>query len=50
MATDAATSSPLRTFAEDYGLLVVAALFAVLGVAGPALFVFGYEPYARTLL
>ena len=49
MATDT-TRGPVRTFAEDYGLLVVAALFAVLGVAGIALYVFGDTSYAETLL
>ncbi|WP_276273491.1 DedA family protein [Haloarcula litorea] len=51
MATDTADArGPLRTFAEDYGLLVVAALFALLGVAGIALYVFGDTAYAETLL
>ncbi|WP_135303563.1 DedA family protein [Haloarcula amylovorans] len=52
MATDAsdATRSPVRTFAEDYGLLVVAACFAILGVAGIALYVFGDAAYAEALL
>ena len=49
MATDTARG-PVRTFAEDYGLLVVAALFALLGVAGVALYVFGDTSYARQLL
>lgn len=48
--SNAPSSSPLRTFARDYGLLVVAALFALLGVAGVALYVFGDTSYARTLL
>jgi len=42
--------SPLGVFAEDYGLLVVAGLFAVLGVAGIALYVFGDTSYAQSLL
>jgi membrane protein DedA with SNARE-associated domain len=53
MATDASEATargPVRTFAEDYGLLVVAGLFAVLGLAGVALYVFGDTAYARTLL
>ena len=53
MATDASgtsTRGPLRTFAEDYGLLVVAALFAVLGVAGIALYLVGDRSYAEALL
>ena len=49
MATDTARG-PVRTFAEDYGMLVVAALFALLGVAGVALYVFGDTSYARQLL
>jgi membrane protein DedA with SNARE-associated domain len=49
MATDT-TRGPVRTFAEDYGLLMVAALFAVLGVAGIALYIFGDTSYAETLL
>ena len=41
MASDgpAATTSPVRAVAEDYGLPVVAGLFALLGVAGIALYV-----------
>ena len=51
MATDAnAARGPVRTFAEDYGLLVVAACFAALGVAGIALYVFGDAAYAEALL
>jgi membrane protein DedA with SNARE-associated domain len=50
MATDATTRGPLRTFAEDYGLLVVAGLFALLGVAGIALYVVGDTSYAERLL
>ncbi|WP_254279516.1 DedA family protein [Haloarcula marina] len=51
MATDAADArGPVRTFAEDYGLLVVAGLFALLGVAGIALYVFGDTAYAEALL
>ncbi|MBV0925711.1 VTT domain-containing protein [Halomicroarcula limicola] len=51
MATDAtAARGPVRTFAEDYGLLVVAACFALLGVAGIALYVFGDAAYAEALL
>ncbi|MBX0303984.1 DedA family protein [Haloarcula salinisoli] len=46
----ATTRSPVRVFAEDYGLLVVAGLFAVLGVAGAALYVFGDTSYAQSLL
>ncbi len=46
----ATTRSPARVFAEDYGLLVVAGLFAVLGVAGIALYVFGDTSYAQSLL
>ena len=46
----ATTRSPVRVFAEDYGLLVVAGLFAVLGVAGIALYVFGDTSYAQSLL
>lgn len=48
--SDATTRGPVRTFAEDYGLLVVAALFALLGVAGIALYVVGDTSYAETLL
>jgi len=50
MATDTPTRGPVRTFAEDYGLLVVAGLFAVLGVAGIALYVVGDTSYAEALL
>ena len=42
--------SRARVFAEDYGLLVVAAFFALLGVVGVALWVFGDTAYARTLV
>lgn len=42
--------SRLRVFAEDYGLLVVAGVFAALGVAGIALWVFGDTAYARELV
>jgi len=49
--TPAATArGPLSVFVEDYGLLVVAGLFAVLGVAGIALYVFGDTGYAQSLL
>jgi len=37
-------------FAEDYGLLVVAGLFALLGAAGIALYVVGDTGYAEALL
>jgi len=50
MSAQAAERGPVRTFAEDYGLLVVAGLFALLGVAGIALYVFGDRAFARTLL
>ncbi len=50
MAADATSRGPVRVFAEDYGLLVVAGLFALLGVAGIALYVFGDTSYAETLL
>jgi len=53
MASDspaATTRGPVRVFAEDYGLLVVAGLFAALGVAGIALYVFGDTGYAQSLL
>ena len=53
MATDASeatTRGPVRTFAEDYGLLVVAGLFAALGVAGIVLYVVGDTSYAEQLL
>ncbi|WP_324664930.1 DedA family protein [Haloarcula sediminis] len=46
----AADATSVRVFAEDYGLLVVAGLFALLGVAGIALYVFGDASYAETLL
>ena len=49
-SSDATARGPVRTFAEDYGLLLVAGLFAALGVAGIALYVFGDTEYARTLL
>jgi len=47
---EATARSPVRVFAEDYGLLAVAGLFAVLGVAGIALYVFGDTSYAQSLL
>jgi membrane protein DedA with SNARE-associated domain len=50
MASTESVRSRARLFAEDYGLLVVAALFALLGVAGIALWVFGDTAYARQLL
>ncbi|MFC6756630.1 MULTISPECIES: DedA family protein [Haloarcula] len=46
----ATSRSPVSVFVEDYGLLVVAGLFAVLGVAGIALYVFGDTSYAQSLL
>jgi len=46
----ATARSPVRVFAEDYGLVVVAGLFAALGVAGIALYVFGDTSDAETLL
>ena len=42
--------SRLRVFAEDYGLLVVAATFFVLAVAGGVLFVVGDKQLARSLI
>lgn len=50
MASPQSSHSRLQIFAEDYGLLVVAATFALLGVAGIALWVFGDTAYARTLV
>jgi len=50
MASTQSSRSRLRVFAEDYGLLVVAGTFALLGVAGIALWVFGDTEYARTLV
>ena len=47
---EAPARSPVRVFAEDYGLLAVAGLFAVLGAAGIALYVFGDTSYAQSLL
>ena len=49
-ASEAATRGPVRTFFEDYGLLVVAGLFAALGVAGIALYIVGDRSYAEMLL
>jgi membrane protein DedA with SNARE-associated domain len=40
----------LRVFAEDYGLLVVAATFLLLAVTGAVLFVVGDEQFARQLI
>ncbi|WP_256295994.1 DedA family protein [Haloarchaeobius salinus] len=48
--TDADERSRLRTFAEDYGLLVVAGTFFLAGIAGIALFVWGDEALARSLI
>ena len=42
--------SRFRTWAEDYGLLVVALSFVVLAIAGIALFVVGDEQLARELI
>jgi membrane protein DedA with SNARE-associated domain len=42
--------SRLRAFVEDYGLLVIAATFLLLGVAGVVLFVVGDEQFARELI
>jgi len=51
MATPPSTDrSQLRTFAEDYGLVVVALAFFALAVAGVALFVFGDAALARRLI
>ncbi len=50
MATESPGRSPLRTFLEDYGLLVVAGGFVVLALAGVALFVVGDEAFARRLI
>ena len=49
MATDRAGPT-VRRLATDYGLLVVAGLFAVLGVAGVALYFVGDTAYAERLL
>ncbi len=49
MATDRARPTG-RRLAADYGLLVVAGLFAVLGVAGVALYFVGDTAYAERLL
>jgi len=50
MASLEPSRSSLRTFAEDYGLLVVAASFVLLAVAGVALFLIGDEQFARDLI
>ncbi|WP_226011326.1 DedA family protein [Halomicrobium salinisoli] len=50
MASLEPSRSSLRTFAEDYGLLVVAGTFVLLAVAGVALFLIGDEQYARRLI
>ena len=47
---ETSTRSRFRTWAEDYGLLVVALSFVVLAVAGVALFVVGDEQLARDLI
>jgi membrane protein DedA with SNARE-associated domain len=44
------TRARFRTWAEDYGLLVVALSFVVLAIAGIALFVVGDEQLARELI
>lgn len=50
MASLESDRSRARTFAEDYGLLVVAGTFFLLAVAGVTLFVFGDEEFARQLI
>ena len=50
MAVESPDRSRLRSFAEDYGLLVVAGTFFLLAVAGVVLFVFGDEELARELI
>ncbi|MEF8853426.1 MAG: VTT domain-containing protein [Haloarculaceae archaeon] len=50
MATESPPRSVLRTFAEDYGLLVVAATFLALAAAGIYLFAFGDSALARELI
>lgn len=50
MAPETTARSPVRAVAEDYGLLVVAGLFALLGVAGIGLYVFGDTSDAAALL
>ncbi len=42
--------SRVRTFVEDYGLLVVAGTFLLLAVAGGILFLFGDQEFARSLI
>jgi membrane protein DedA with SNARE-associated domain len=49
-ASEPSTRGTVKTVAKDYGLLVVAGLFAALGVAGVALYVFGDTSYAESLL
>ncbi|MDS0260139.1 VTT domain-containing protein [Haloarcula sp. S1CR25-12] len=49
-APEPSARGAVRALAEDYGLLVVAALFAVLGVAGIALYAFGDAGDAESLL
>jgi membrane protein DedA with SNARE-associated domain len=48
--TSPGTGSRLRVFLADYGLLVVAASFLLLAVAGVALFLVGDEAFARELI
>lgn len=52
MAADASETArtPLRAALKDYGVLVVAATVALLGVAGIALYVLGDRAVARELL
>ena len=50
MARDTPTRSPVSVFVEDYGVLVVAGLVALLGVAGVGLYVFGDPGGAERLL
>jgi len=47
---DSTRRSRLRSFAEDYGLIVVAGFFFALAVAGALLFVFGDEQFAQRII
>lgn len=46
----ASSQDSVRDFLEDYGLLVVAGVFLLVGVAGVALFVFGDRELAQALI
>ncbi|SFR88052.1 membrane protein DedA, SNARE-associated domain [Halomicrobium zhouii] len=50
MASTQSSRSRLRVFAEDYGLLVIAASFALLAITGVVLFFVGDAAFAKELI